>query len=91
MPVDMLTIGDHAQFRGPRVQDFLQTMWWKVTAISDDGRIAHLVNRHGNTARVRRTERYQHLRALRWEPGDPHGRRLTGKRIQRKSSTKEEK
>ncbi len=70
-PVDMLRVGDYAKFRGHRIQEFLQTMWWKVTSISEDGATAHLVNREGRTARVRRTARYQHLHALKWQPGDP--------------------
>lgn len=69
MPVDMLKVGDYASFRGHRVQEYLQTAWWKVTEL--DNRTAYLIDRHGHTARVRRTERYQHLRAVKWEPGDP--------------------
>ncbi len=69
MPVDQLTIGDYAMFRGHRIREFLQDRWWKVTMV--EGAHVALIDRHGSTARVRRTERYQHLRAIKWEPGDP--------------------
>lgn len=68
MPVDMLKVGDFASFRGHRIQVHLIDRWWKVTEIDD--RTAYLVDRTGATARVRRTERYQHLRAIKWERGD---------------------
>jgi hypothetical protein len=46
----------------------MQTAWWKATGI--EGEMLHLVDRHGHTARMRRTARYQHCRAIKWQPGD---------------------
>lgn len=65
---DMIKVGDYVQFRGHRVQEALTTMWWKATLITDD--TVHLINRHGATARVSRSRRYHHMRALKWEPED---------------------
>lgn len=66
--IDRLNVGDYAKFRGHRIQEHLVRMWWKVTAV-EDGRVV-LVNRDGNTARVRRDQRYQHCHAVKWQPGD---------------------
>jgi hypothetical protein len=65
---DMVREGDYVKFRGHRVQRHLTVAWWKATSIEDN--IIHLVDRHGATARMRTTPRYQHCHALRWEPGD---------------------
>ncbi len=69
MTVDMIKPGDYVKFRGHRIQEFLKTCWWKAVSV-EDGQV-HLVDRHGATARVRTNWRYQHCRALKWEPGDP--------------------
>lgn len=69
--LDLLKVGDYAKFRGHRIQDRYQLMWWKVAGI--DGDTLLLVNRDGNTGRMNRRQRYQHCRALKWQPGDDPG------------------
>lgn len=66
--LDELKVGDYAKFRGHRIQEHLQLMWWKITGIDGDRLL--LVNRENKTARVNRRQRYQHCHALKWEPGD---------------------
>jgi hypothetical protein len=60
--------GDFVRFRGHRLQVHYQTCWWKVTAVTETH--VELVDRTGHTGRLRRNARYQHCRALVWEPGD---------------------
>lgn len=60
--------GQFVQFRGHNIQHFLQDMWWKVEEVTDTH--LALINRHGNTARMRRNARYQDCHAVVWQPGD---------------------